>query len=652
MEANLLHLEKKIRGWMVFALLIAAALDICIHTRLMKPLVTVGGEFPGEVFSGVLTFSTLSLTVISMITGMMDTNLCGVKLRELLSFHAAPFQFPRYIKLSAVLSIIALTAFAFELCTLITVTALCTLVYTTYASMVVFHLVTDMENVHTIILAEMERKHRSSSWYEYVCRWLSDYLQALENYDIIALERYSDLLRKAAESEEQEVASAKKALTQKDVTKDWNALVADVALAGKVIAGESKNRDAIRHRLPKFLEVASENMPFYDAIEWSISKLGFSLEKEAVCQDFVKRIRFLDAQQLLQFDVAKKLKCMLEPHFLEIDLANESICVEMVRNLICNTSAGTVSEEALEECIHLMTFFTNINENAGNGMSAGMVKDLNNQANEKRGSLIISLFYDTMMFPGAPAFDEVYKKLIKHLYEAAGRKNLEAFKVAVYLFKGWCEYGKAGYVWDAARLGRSKTMAAIGEPNSIAGKNSLNEIVNGSHLDSVECYVKQAVGMANINAADLGRDDITAWTKSQIGMTEPFSEFTTIGFAYRFYLASKIPGLCGMLDANPERYDEPIFSEYRDYKFPLLEYLTEVNPGLQHICEELLGSFDRETGEIKEACMKDVLMIGEIMEAKFCTEENIRKNKDISMIPVYQAITEYLEKCKAGSVSA
>jgi hypothetical protein len=56
MEANLLHLEKKIRGWMVFALLIAAALDICIHTRLMKPLVTVGGEFPGEVFSGVVTF--------------------------------------------------------------------------------------------------------------------------------------------------------------------------------------------------------------------------------------------------------------------------------------------------------------------------------------------------------------------------------------------------------------------------------------------------------------------------------------------------------------------------------------------------------------------------------------------------------------------
>ena len=124
------------------------------------------------------------------------------------------------------------------------------------------------------------------------------------------------------------------------------------------------------------------------------------------------------------------------------------------------------------------------------------------------------------------------------------------------------------------------------------------------------------------------------------------SPFTNIGFAYRFYLASQMPLYCNCIVRNPELAEEPYMKMQTGYEFPLLTYLGDYDDSVVKICRELYEDFDPATKEITDQCMEDVLKIYEILYGRQTDAIIIKAYKDVSMIPVFQAITSYLEKNK------
>ena len=577
-------------------MLVSCLIDLCIKAGWFDALMIVTDDFQSAVFSGVLTFSTLSLTVISMIIGMMDTNLGGFKLRELLKFKSAPIRFSRYMTMSALLCVAAIPALAFELCTLMTVIALSALIYTTYAGILVFDLVSDPAAVRELILLE-RKTDKQKNWEIYIVRWIKCYKDALQN----------------AELEERAHLSG---------------LLAD--LIGEEETHSPENtplRDTVSCQLLALLEAAAESMPFYEALMWCFDKLNLRSEKRSVCTEYLRRIRFLDAQQLLRFDLPGKLESLLAERYMDADFDHEVIGYEMIRGLNLNTLAGTVRDEALNECIRIMLSYSEEQVSKMESVAASKKEWSKKYGNDKKKHVLLMVFYNEIVMASEQRGATLYRELIQGLDIPVLMRREYSLEIVAEMFFGWYQDAKPDGKWNDERIKRSKKMVSDEFDSRTIGKINLKCMVSRNKEKILEYYSKQS-WIDSIRYVTALR----AWRGSEGALRIDMCE--GIRFAYRFYLASDITG------------------ENSDFAKHLLERMKNQKKSGQfkRDCEALLKDFDPQTGEITAECMEDVLRMAEILDSIGITERKIRSDRSISMISVYQAITGYLKNFESGEV--
>lgn len=610
MKERLLKNDNWIRSGITILMIVSFVLDCCIHAELLHAIVYVSIEYQSAVFSGVLTFSTLSLTVISMIIGMMDVNLCGVKLRELLKFKTAPVQFSNYMLMSALLCVTAIPALAFDLCMLMTVIAFSALVYTTYVSIVVFHLVSTPESVRDLIVQE-RNAGKLVSWGPYIGRWINCYKQALQNAELEELEHFSKLLRGLQEDEKK--------------------------------SGSTSNdfRNAIAQQLLMILETASENMSFREALRWSFRELSFFMEAKTVCTEYLERVCLYDDQQLQKFDLPRKLNSLLSCQVWSIDYGYEEICYEMICALIRNSSSETVRDKMLAECIRSITYF-DYRKKSDQPTTIPMVEELLDlRKNEKKKSVVLMLFYRNILKDTGEEWKRVYRMILQHLCHSAMYDEVNTLEIAACMLKEWCRVAKYGDSWNLDIVEHSKYMIAMKYKETALYGCNLREIVDHNAVEVVDYYVQRTAFVKNSDDAAKLAKGFWDWHYTS-GNT-----FTDIGFAYRFYLVSSIPSMCNFCERNPELALKPMLAQYSGYQFPLLEHLREKDQETARVCRVLMKDFDPNTGEITSECMEDVRMIGEMMHGSKPMEQLISHYKDISMIPIFQAISQYLKEFEA-----
>ena len=69
--------------------------------------IEVTESFMDYVYSSIITISTLSFSFIALLTGLLDKNYYGYKLKEIIQFRESPINFKKYIIGSLILAGVA-----------------------------------------------------------------------------------------------------------------------------------------------------------------------------------------------------------------------------------------------------------------------------------------------------------------------------------------------------------------------------------------------------------------------------------------------------------------------------------------------------------------------------------------------------------------
>lgn len=249
--------------------------------------------------------------------------MSGLKLREILALDASPIKFSTYLVYSTSLSLLSIIALAFNLCTLMTAIAVCSLLYTTYASIKVFRLVSDAQICIDIILEE--HQSRGDQFINnYVYRWLDEYKHALQNNSLSELNRYSKLLQKCTT--------------------------------------DKASCTLIQRHLSDLLEVACKNMSFEEAVSWVFDKTGFSVQAESICENYIRRIQFFSADELFRFDIPGKIQSLINNGLSIHQSRAINLSYFLIAKLIDNETVESTRLEILDSCLRIITSFPLIQE--------------------------------------------------------------------------------------------------------------------------------------------------------------------------------------------------------------------------------------------------------------------------------------------------
>lgn len=164
---------------------------------------------------------------------------------------------------------------------------------------------------------------------------------------------------------------------------------------------------------------------------------------------------------------------------------------------------------------------------------------------------------------------------------------------------------------------------------------SLWDMVSDNITDILSYYVNSAINPDYI-------PDIILDRAISVVDSVHFSK-DEIGFAYKLYLASPIASISSGLEELPLSKIPGYLKPYKDYRFPLLQYLDKMDTNLQRVCTKILKEFDSDTGTITKACMEDVLDLQRMNGERNPISESIHYHRGQTIDPVFQALCEVMQ---------
>lgn len=237
--------------------------DVGIAAGTAPVLLYVNEDFVSDLFSGILTFSTLSLTVLSIIISVLDTRSYGIKLRDLVFFRSSPINFNGYILFNMVLTILAVGALACELCTLMSAVTMVCIFYTYFTSILVFKIVADSQLCQQIVLAELGAENKAMA-NTYLVEWIAEYQNAIVTKSAAEIDMYAGVLKASREY-----------VTLSDYDK----------------------------YLKELFQAACRSYPVADALQLTFVRTGMSARMLPVCQSCAEETEYADAYDIHKMDI-------------------------------------------------------------------------------------------------------------------------------------------------------------------------------------------------------------------------------------------------------------------------------------------------------------------------------------------------------------
>lgn len=341
----------------LLSLISSIFMDILILNGKISPFIIVSNNYIDSVFSGNLTFSTLSISLLTIIVGIVDTKIYGLKIREILSFDSAPIKFIPFIVFSMLLTLSSVVALAFELCTLITFIAIISIVYISVTSIVIFKVVTDVNLTKRIVLAEIKTNSIALSNYE--ASWINEYNNALISNNKMDIEIYAEILKKCIENKQL--------------------------------------YENIKKYLPELFETACKYHSFSDSVSYIFDLIGLYSEKEGICKNYINHIQYYDESELLNSNPTETLISILSsPHLLNREKAEFAYC--LFNAIISNDISDDMKLAILKKQINIITTITE------------------NQNGSVKSDLIMQIIIKNVIFADINASQELYDMLLKSLY--------------------------------------------------------------------------------------------------------------------------------------------------------------------------------------------------------------------------------------------
>lgn len=259
-------------------MLLTLIFDFLIKLEIIDPLLYIHNDFASSIFSGILTFSTLSQTVLSVIVSVIDTKIYGLKLREILSFNATPIKFIHYIIFSMLLTLSSIVALSFELFTLISTIAIITVLYNNIISIIIFRIISDVTFCKKIVILEIENNKDNNEFLcNHIINWLNEYKAAIKINNNIEIKLYADILKKCTEH-------------------------VDTLI--------------IKNSLQDMFDIACKNHSVAEAIYLTFDSIGLSSSILDICKKSIKAITYLEDSEILQIDIPSAINSILSSNYL------------------------------------------------------------------------------------------------------------------------------------------------------------------------------------------------------------------------------------------------------------------------------------------------------------------------------------------------
>ncbi|MEE1061688.1 MAG: hypothetical protein UH080_07720 [Ruminococcus sp.] len=256
-------------------LIISFVLDILISNNLFKSYIVLNKDFVSAIFSGILTFSTLSQTVLSIIVSVIDTKNYGLKLKDILSFRASPINFIHYILFSTCLILLSIFALVFNLCTFISTIAIISILYTNIASIIVFKIISDAEMGKKIIFSEIKNKNYKLLS-NYIVGWIDEYKEAIINNNKLSIDMYSEILKECTTNTDTSI---------------------------------------IKNSLQNLFETACKNHSVADSIDLTFRAIGLSTCMLDVCKKSIKSIEFCEEKDIVKMNLPLAIDSIISDNF-------------------------------------------------------------------------------------------------------------------------------------------------------------------------------------------------------------------------------------------------------------------------------------------------------------------------------------------------
>ncbi len=340
----------------IFCFLVSIVIDVLVKSQTIKPILLVSNDYLSSVFSGILTFSALSQTVLSIIASVVDTKVYGLKLREILSFGASPIKFIHYIILSMLLTLSAIAALAFELYSLITTIAFITIIFTNGVSILIFKIVLNVDFCKKIVFSEITDNSVHLS--NYILNWMNEYKTAIEKNNSIEIKMYAEVLKKCAKQTE-------------------------TIFTEKVFE--------------ELFFVACKNHTVADAIYLVFNSIGLSSSIDKICTKSIKTIAYYNELEILEFNIPNAIDSIVNSEHLycsdKVKLSHSYFEAIIYSKIDSNTKL-----ELLKETLNKIT------------------KIPEDEVGCVRSDLIYTIVLNNIIFSDEKINKYIYEELIKSIY--------------------------------------------------------------------------------------------------------------------------------------------------------------------------------------------------------------------------------------------
>lgn len=341
----------------MLALTISLALDILILKGKVSAWILVNDDYISSVFSGILTFSTLSLTVLSIIVSVLNTMNCGLTLKDILTFTASPIKFTRYIFFSMSLTFLSLISLIFGLCTFISSVAIITIAYTNYASIQAFKIISDDETCKNIVFSEIENKTKRISD-KYITTWFNEYKNAINRNYKPDIDMYADILKKCCN-----------------------------CVSGEVLAGYLKD----------LFETACKNHSVSEAINLVFDSIGLSSYTKQICKESIQSTKYLSVYEIMKLNLPEAVESIISfDRLMHYDREDIAYCY--FHAIIYSKILVDEKIKLLEEMINKITCIT--------------VDD----CGTAKGNLIYRIVFYDVICEDNDVNESLYEMLLKSIY--------------------------------------------------------------------------------------------------------------------------------------------------------------------------------------------------------------------------------------------
>ena len=168
--------ETKSKKWLLFSIPAAVALvyDILIKCGLSLPTVIVDENYIYYIFSLIFTVATLCCTLLSIIVGVGNDKVLGLKIKEIVSLKASPINLAHVIVFSILIILLSIPALFFNLMSFMTTLALTLLIMLMFNTITLFKIVFDYNYSSEIIMKSVVEYNCFKP--SYVLKWIQKIL--------------------------------------------------------------------------------------------------------------------------------------------------------------------------------------------------------------------------------------------------------------------------------------------------------------------------------------------------------------------------------------------------------------------------------------------------------------------------------------------